>query len=551
MIKKNIYIKECMKHKKILFVIFILLLTETYVVFNIPFRMESMNNLLFDLDKNNYKTFILYFTGYIGFSVAQICVFFMLNITYKYLSNRITSGIVLKLYQRIYQAKIKWPSQFTVDEIMQTVNGDAYKLGDNGVKIVFQIIRLTINIVGLLFYMLVTNATLAIMIIFMFIIVMLIQTRLNKLLVGKSKKLKKTYGKYAYISNSFFCNHINYRYIKADNYFTRLIKNSIFQYLDDSFSIEKISSVNAVFGSLSNLFNVLIIMGIGAYLFVNGEITLGILITFSTFANVFGNYLASIPGLFMQVKEFRISYERVEKIMNIECHDQEAIEYLSDIDLQNIISKRENDINSIKLKRIAFSYNLKNNIIDNFSYIFEKNSIYCIVGENGAGKTTLINILLGEYPIAKGCIEINNHEIDLNRFMNAYRKHVTYCPSDCLLFDDTVRNNIKLDFDCPDEDIIAIMQKIQIDKDPELQLDKYVDTMHDNLSDGQKQKISIIRSLLNSREVIIFDEIEMHLDQETKKNVLNYLSQIKTNKIIILVSHDNYVVEKSDVIIHL
>lgn len=128
----------------------------------------------------------------------------MLNITYKYLSNRITSGIVLKLYQRIYQAKIKWPSQFTVDEIMQTVNGDAYKLGDNGVKIVFQIIRLTINIVGLLFYMLVTNATLAIMIIFMFIIVMLIQTRLNKLLVGKSKKLKKTYGKYAYISNSFF-----------------------------------------------------------------------------------------------------------------------------------------------------------------------------------------------------------------------------------------------------------------------------------------------------------------------------------------------------------
>lgn len=547
--KSNLYVKECSKHKGILAFIFLLLIIETYVVFKLPFKMEEMNNLLFSIDKNNYKTFILRFASYAGFSVIQIGIFLILNITYKYLSNIITSSIVLKLYERIYSVKIKWPSQFTVDEIMQTVNGDAYKLGDNGVKIVFQIIRITINIIGLLFYMVVANVYLALLITFNFIIVMLIQKKLNNILAQKLKKLKKTYGKYAYTSNTFFGNYINYRHIKAGKYFAKLIKRDMKQYLDDSLSIEKVSSVNIVFGSLSNLLNILIIMGVGAYMLVNGNIKIGVLITFSTFAGVFGNYITSIPSLYMQVKEFGISYERVMKIMNIECHEEVKNEERITSDTLNDVLKRE--INSIRLTDIQFSYNKKTNIINDFSYDFKKDNIYCIVGENGAGKTTLINIMLGEYPITKGSTEINDSVLNFNECMNLYREHITYCPSTRLLFNDTIKNNIKLDQELEDSEIINIMQELQIDNDLALQIDKEVDAMHDNLSDGQKQKISIVRSILNSREIMIFDEIEMHLDQETKINVMKYLNRIKQGKIIILVSHDNYIVEQSDVVIRL
>lgn len=546
---KNIYIEECWKQKRILALIVVMLIIDTFVVFKIPFKLEAMNNQLFNLSRETYKDFLLYFFYYVGFSMVQIGVFLALNITYKYLSNQITSSIVLKLYQKIYNAKIKCPPQFTVDEIMQTVNVDAYKLGDNGVKIFFQTIRLIINIVGLLFYMVVTNVYLAVLITFNFLIIMLIQSKLNRILADKLKILKKIYGKYAYTSNTFFGKSFNYRQIKAEKYFTRKVKNDMQEYLEHSFSIEKTSSLNTVFGSLSNLLNIMIIMGIGAYMLIRGNITLGILITFSTFGTVFGNYLSSIPGLFMQMKEFGISYDRVMKIMNIDCHEDDKMESTEKLDLWKKSLKEK--IYSIRIKNIQFSYNDGRKIINDFSFNFDKDNIYCIVGENGTGKTTLVNLLLGEYPVKDGCIEINSQNINLNECRNTYNNHISYCSSSWILFDDSVKNNIILDQNVEEGEISKIMKELQIEKDPALQIDREIDTMRDNLSDGQKQKLSIVRCILGNTEIMIFDEIEMHLDQETKSNVMKYLKQIKKERIIIVVSHDNYIIEQSDVVINL
>ena len=282
---------------------------------------------------------------------------------------------------------------------------------------------------------------------------------------------------------------------------------------------------------------------------LKGNITLGVLITFSTFANIFGSYITGIPSLFMQIKEFGISFERVLKIMDVECHEEITEDGYVVSKVQNDVLNRE--IDSITLKNIQFSYNGKDNIINGFSCDFRKNGIYCIVGENGAGKTTLINILLGEYAIASGCTEVNSQALDFNEFMNSYREHITYCPSTRLLFNDTIQNNISLDREVNVSEIEEIMRELQIDSDHVLQLDREVDVMHNNLSDGQKQKINIVRSILNGKEIMVFDEIEMHLDSDTKKNVMKFLNRLKRNKIIILVSHDTYVIEQSDTIIQL
>lgn len=540
MIKNNIYINECKKHKGILMFIMVLLLAETYVVFKIPFKMEAMNNLLFNLNKESKRAFIICFFSFICFNLVQVGIFFVLNITYKKLSNSITESIVQKLIKKIYFAKIKFPSQFKTDELMQTVNGDAYRLGDNGIKIIFQIIRITINTVGLLFYMSITNVYLAGLIIFNLLIIMFIQNRLNIMIAKKLKILKKTYGEYAYTSNTFFGRFNEYRYVGAESYFTKHINNDLQKYLDDSLSIEKISSANAVFGMISTLINTMIIMGVGAWMLTQGKLTLAALVTFSTYAGVFGGYITSIPGVFMQLKEFGISYERVDKIMKAECHDDEML-----------TDSLDNYVNTIQLSDVSFAYEASKKIIKDYSYEFEKNKIYCIVGENGAGKTTLINILLGEYELSDGLIEINGNPVKLYDCMNKYREHVSYCPSSRLFFNDSVKNNILLDRKYEEEKIMDIMKKLRLDNDPGLSLSREVDTMHGNLSDGQMQKISIVRSVLDNKEVMIFDEPEMHLDQDTKKNVMQYLNAIKWGKIIILISHDNYVVKHSDVIVDL
>ena len=102
-----------------------------------------------------------------------------------------------------------------------------------------------------------------------------------------------------------------------------------------------------------------------------------------------------------------------------------------------------------------------------------------------------------------------------------------------------------------EEKIVEIMKRLNLDKDPELALNREVDMMHGNLSDGQMQKISIVRSVLDDKEIMVFDEPEMHLDRDTKKNVMDYLNSIKKDRIIVLISHDGYVAENSDVVIAL
>ena len=546
MLKNNLYVKECKKHNGILIFIAFLLLVETYVVFKIPFKMEAMNAILFNLSEHSLKDFIISFAIFVGFSLIQISIFFVLAITYKSLSNKITSSIVQKLFLKIYYSKVKWPPQFKIDEIMQTVNGDAYKLGDNGVKIVFQFVRIAINIIALLFYMSTANVYLAGLIIFNFLIIMFIQNKLNKIIAEKLKQLKKTYGKYAYTSNTFFGKFSEYRNVKAGGYFSKLVNRDMQKYLDDSFSIEKTSSANVVFGMISTLINTMIIMGVGAYMLTKGNISLAVLITFSTYAGAFGGYLTSIPGLCLQFKEFGISYDRVIKIMNVECHEDTEGEGVGK--KPEVLSQK---IDDIQLLEVSFSYGVSKKVIEDNSCEFEKDKIYCIVGENGTGKTTLINILLGEYEISQGLIELNGQPVNIYDCLNRYREHVSYCPSTRLLFNDSVKNNILLGRDIEEEKILAIMRRLKLAGDPELALNREVNMMHGNLSDGQMQKISIIRSVLDDKEIMVFDEPEMHLDQDTKRNVMDYLNSIKKNKIIVLISHDSYVAENSDAVIAL
>ena len=546
MLKNNLYVNECKKHRGMLIFIALLLLIETYVVFKIPFKMEAMNAVLFNLSEHSLKEFIVSFAIFVGFSLVQISLFFVLAVTYKSLSNKITASIVQKLFSKIYYSKVKWPPQFKIDEIMQTVNGDAYKLGDNGVKIVFQFVRIAINIIALLFYMSTANVYLAGLIIFNFLIIMFVQNKLNKIIAEKLKQLKKTYGKYAYTSNTFFGRFGEYRNVKAGGYFTGMVNRDMKKYLDDSFSIEKTSNANAVFGMISTLINTMIIMGVGAYMLTKGNITLAVLITFSTYAGAFGGYLTSIPGLCLQFKEFGISYDRVLKIMNVECHEEPDRE--GDENAPEVLSQK---IDDIQLLEVSFSYGQSKKVIEDYSCELEKDNIYCIVGENGTGKTTLINILLGEYEISQGLMELNGQPVNIYNHLNRYRDHVSYCPSTRLLFNDSVKNNILLGRDIEEEKIVEIMKRLNLDKDPELALNREVDMMHGNLSDGQMQKISIVRSILDDKEIMVFDEPEMHLDRDTKKNVMDYLNSIKKDRIIVLISHDGYVAENSDVVIAL
>ena len=237
---------------------------------------------------------------------------------------------------------------------------------------------------------------------------------------------------------------------------------------------------------------------------------------------------------------------------------KDEIEYLKNI--SNHDNKNNNDNNNINIKEghilfknIHFSYDNKKNIYNNFSIEIKPNIKTAILGKSGSGKSTLMKLLLGFYSVNKGEILIDNININ-NYSLDTLRKNISYVNQNTTLFNNSILYNIQYGNNSSEETIKNLINNLNIwsfFKHLDYNLNKTVGTNGSNLSGGQKQIILILRALLNNNsKVIIMDEPTSALDSKNKKIFIDILSNIK-NKTIIIVTHDDKLIEYVDKVIYL
>nr|WP_264080207.1 ABC transporter ATP-binding protein [Treponema pedis] len=216
--------------------------------------------------------------------------------------------------------------------------------------------------------------------------------------------------------------------------------------------------------------------------------------------------------------------------------------------------KEENNENidenfiAVKLtaENISFKYAENNFLFKNFNYEAKKGYLNVIAGESGKGKTTLAKLLLNLYEPESGEIYFTDAQ---NKKHKINKKNVSYIPQDCKLFTKTVYENI-LDGK-PDADKNEIgkaarkaMAHLFIEERKE-KYNSYIDNSSGVFSYGQKQRIAIARAVLKNAELIIFDEPTSALDEENEKNIISLLIELAKEKIVIVVSHSQNIIDKS------
>ena len=181
------------------------------------------------------------------------------------------------------------------------------------------------------------------------------------------------------------------------------------------------------------------------------------------------------------------------------------------------------------LKKINKKYANKT-IIKNFSYCFEENQIYIILAESGKGKTTLLNIIAQVDKSYSGQIFYDGLEIINQTYFNL--KNISYIHQDYNLFEEmTVLENINLlnnDYD----------KKELNDYAKRLKIDTFLNKKVKFLSGGEKQRVSILRAILKKGKIILADEPTSSLDEQMAKEVIKIFTELKKNKIIIIVTHN-------------
>ena len=213
-------------------------------------------------------------------------------------------------------------------------------------------------------------------------------------------------------------------------------------------------------------------------------------------------------------------------------------------------------ISKIKFHNVDFGYNENDLVVKNFTHIFEVGKLYVVVGENGCGKSTMISMLSGMYiDEFQGKITYNDIPIQLLDMKSLRKEKMGICEQEPFLINDTIRfNMIYSNQTNVDEQLISIAERVSFDvflKKSENGLDTLVGPAGNNLSGGQKQKTALVKVFYKNSDVMIFDEPTSAMDAEGQERLISYMTEIKKDKIIIVITHDEKMMEAADEVIRM
>lgn len=339
---------------------------------------------------------------------------------------------------------------------------------------------------------------------------------------------------------------------KSDRYFTfiqeclnhfKLIKvagaeqRQTSRYMDLNFMLYKIGirkgKLNITGSALSQLVNYSAYIGIifcGVIKIVAGSLTIGNLVAFNSYSSTLTNSLMRISHLNSELQEVLVSLQRLDEITNNLYKESEKP--------SGAVVPR---IDSLKMENLLFQYHhtLKPTV-SNLNIHLQERGLYYITGPSGAGKSTLLNIIAGLYPDYEGDFFINQQ--NLSSFdLRTYRDRICYILQENQLFSMSIMENLTLlNLNVSDNEVFAICKQLNL-HDFIIQLPDGYNTMIGAqgilLSEGQKQRICIARSILKKADIYLCDEISSALDYENQKLVEELLSEFSRAAMVIAVSH--------------
>ena len=275
---------------------------------------------------------------------------------------------------------------------------------------------------------------------------------------------------------------------------------------------------------------------------VKGNITVGILSCFLSYANQYTKPFNEISSVVTELQNAIACAARVFELI------EEAPELPDKADATEL----ENVKGSVEINNLYFSYNPDRELLKNVNINVEPGKTVAIVGPTGCGKTTLINLLMRFYDVDSGEIlidDVNIKDIDCATL----RKNTAIVLQDTVLFADTIKNNLKYSNEAAtDEQMYAAAAMsncdTMINKMP-LKYDTELMAEGENISQGQRQLLSIARAFLAQPKILILDEATSNVDTRTEKHIQDAMLKLMENRTSLIIAHRLSTIQDADIIV--
>lgn len=283
---------------------------------------------------------------------------------------------------------------------------------------------------------------------------------------------------------------------------------------------------------------VILAAGIGTFLLFNtgiplvksGEVTVGLIIAFTTYINMFWMPILNLGSFYTQLATNLTAAERVFEILDTKPEAEE------DENTPEMPKMKGN----ICFENVVFSYDMEKVVLDDVSFEVKEGETIALVGPTGEGKTTIINALARFYELKSGAIYIDEQDISKVR-LSSLRSQMGIMTQDTVLFTGTIAENIRYGkLDATQEEIEEAAKAVQIHDFITSLEEGYETVINDKgskLSVGQKQLIAFARTMISKPAILILDEATASIDSHTERQIQQGIASLLKGRTSFVVAH--------------
>lgn len=453
-------------------------------------------------------------------------LFLILNITANRMASKTTSLIIEKERNKLYEAtmnlKLKDLDNITLPSLVSRISSDTYNLNQALNTIQRLGIRSPFIFIGGIIICSILSVKLTIVFYIIAPIVTIIIYFISKIGIRLFTKIQSSNDNLVRVVRE---NITGARVIKAlakeeyeRNRYNRL-NSDVFKYeIKTGYTMAILNPLVNYILNLGLTFSILY----GAYQVNDGELQVGKIIAFISYFTIISGAMVSISRIFDTASRGYASAARMQ--------------YVTNIDSSRTTYDMPGSLEYIKFENVSFSYNQNNEYaIKNISFTLSEGESLGILGSTGSGKSTILNLLMGFYENYEGEIYINYKNIKSQTLKEITESFSSVLQSD-ILFNDTIRENIKFNKEIKDDEINSILKDVDAygfvnsysDK-----LDHVISPKGNDLSGGQKQRLLIARALINRAPILLLDDSSSALDYKTDAYIRLNLKKYSLTSIVV------------------
>lgn len=489
---------------------------------------------------------------YIGRILVFVLAIYAVSAIFNFVQGMLMTGVTQKvcyqlrrdISQKINRMPMKYFESRTYGEVLSRITNDVDTLGQGLNQSITQIITSTATLIGVLIMMLSISPLMTLIA----LVILPVSGALVSFTVKKSQRF--------FIKQQEYLGHINgqveetfggQNVIKLFNKeqetldeFNRTNKILYDSAWKSQFFSGMMQPIMAFVGNLGYAGVALC----GGILAVKGRITVGDIQAFIQYVKNFTQPIQQIAQVINQVQSMAAAAERVFEFLGEEEEDQAAA---NPVDISEHVIE-----GSVEFDHVKFGYNPDNVIIHDFSANVRPGQKVAIVGPTGAGKTTMVKLLMRFYDVNSGKIMLDGHNVkDYNR--RDLRSAFGMVLQDTWLFKGTIMENVRYGrLDATDEEVIAACKAAHADKFIRTLPGGYNMELNEdasNVSQGQKQLLTIARAILADNRVIILDEATSSVDTRTEEQIQNAMDNLMKGRTSFIIAHRLSTIRNADIIL--